>query len=103
MNAFHEGYYQFRVCNADHNEDPGEECFGDYLKDENGNSQFDPKGGARVQKLEWHDTDGAKVKIEPQWKEVLMYAYYIVLPADLTCDHCVFQVNIIIFMPLIYN
>ena len=97
INAGHGGIFQFRICNADGIENPGEECFdGNYLMDKDGNYEFRQpslsQNSESVKKLEWHDKVGAINKIEPQWMKVLMYVFRLELPANLTCDHCIFQV-----------
>ena len=68
INAGHGGIFQFRICNADGIENPGEECFdGNYLMDKDGNYEF-PQPSLKnksesVMKLEWHDRDTNIVKL----------------------------------------
>ncbi len=70
----HGGFVQFRICNADGlNNDPEMQCFErNVLKFENGKSEMELAKGRR---------------------RGVYHIFNVQLPLDLTCDHCVFQVE----------
>ncbi len=91
---------EFRICKADGIANPGEKCFeGNVLKNEQGVSQFQvPESRHELLKIQpWklktalYDNLGIG-STGPVIKDVQMFIYKMVLPQQLTCEHCIFQV-----------
>ena len=99
--AFHNGTMEYRICNADGVANPDESCFkGNVLKDVNGLSKFAIPGfrfdyvkQRWPEKLltEMYDNLGIG-NVGPVIKSVRTNVYKTVLPVNLTCQHCIFQV-----------
>ena len=86
VRAGHGGHFQFRICNADGlNTDPDMECFEkNILAFEDGSEKFwmrEVKGS----RYKFTDTNGVNHKLGGR-------AARVILPADLTCKHCILQV-----------
>ena len=95
FNADHGGVHGFRICNADGIENPDESCFaGNILKDANGRGEFpQPKLTSQPWKLK-QELFSVDKNMTEVIKNSLMFIYKIVLPKDLKCEHCIFQVRV---------
>ena len=84
MNANHQGNYQFKICAVDDSlpNDPSQSCFdANILKFANGETS---------KSINAADT---KVVNKFSWGTQVISTYNIVLPANLTCTHCMLQVS----------
>jgi len=91
VNAGHKGYFQFFICNADGIENPTQNCFGEPLKDIKGDNNF-----PQIVRSELADDEKVYKIIKSHHSDLYpkrqpLYKFDIVLPNDLTCEHCIFQ------------
>ena len=80
------GPTSFRICSADGlvDRDPSQECFdANVLKFTNGKSERDVLEGVNKALANYK-----------YGKTEQLYHFYVRLPQDLTCEHCVLQVSI---------
>lgn len=97
VNAGHKGHFEFRVCNADGIENPDDSCF-EVLSSTDGRTTFDQVVRGKLTSDEkelkkLRGFDHATQKLTDFEQRTLLYKFNIQLPADLTCDHCIFQVS----------
>ena len=94
IKAGHRGFFQFRLCNADGIDNPDNECFKgnalrfrDYKKRTPQLTYKEAKEAGRIVPTTVYDRDGSTFVENQQ-------AYYLQLPDDVTCKHCILQVII---------
>ena len=94
QNAGHRGFHEFRICNADGIDNPQNDCFeGSVLQSIDGRVRFwqhPPSEGLPDDRVwVWNDVFDES-GLGPIRERSLLYS--MVLPTNLTCQHCIFQV-----------
>lgn len=95
INAGHRGNFQFFICNADGIENPTNDCMV-LLQDDQGRDEMPQKGQRELtdsekSRQETFDRSADYNSDDGVWTMKSLYKFNIVLPADLTCEHCIFQ------------